>query len=194
MSTKSHFRQRDMVLRELLIATSTFLTCGLLLQTGAQYSAAGNTRACVEIRSVLSKAPHVVPARRRMSETLYVTLPATSSRCCCPASGPGSCWNIRRLFSPNMSFNYRLASLLLQWLAAVKSINTTPAFSLCRKLSSMYCVSSVTWSTVDLPRRKSACSRGSFGSTTGSMRLCRSYHAVQNLEWDAEQRVRSLGL
>ena len=56
--------------------------------------------------------------------------------------------------------------------AAVKSRNTTPAFSLCSKLSSMYCVSSVTWSTVDLPRRKPACSRGRCRSTTGSMRLC----------------------
>ena len=67
------WRQPDMVLREL---------CGLLLQTWAQYSAAGNTRACVEIRSVLTEAPQVVPARRRMSETLDVTFPATSSRFC----------------------------------------------------------------------------------------------------------------
>ena len=71
-----------MVSRELLIAMSTFFKCGLLLQTWAQYSAAGNTRACVEIRSVLAEAPQVVPARRRMSATLDVTLPATSSRCC----------------------------------------------------------------------------------------------------------------
>ena len=74
--------QPYMVRRELLIARSTFFTCGLLLQTGAQYSAAGNTRACVEIRSVLAEAPQVVPARRRMSATLDVTFPATSSRCC----------------------------------------------------------------------------------------------------------------
>ena len=53
-------RQPYMVIRELLIATSTFFTCGLLLQTGAHYSAAGNTRACVEIRSVLAEAPQVV--------------------------------------------------------------------------------------------------------------------------------------
>ena len=59
-----------MVRGELLIATSTFFTCGLLLQTGAYYSAAGNTRACVEIRSVFAEAPQVVPARRRMSEAL----------------------------------------------------------------------------------------------------------------------------
>ena len=71
-----------MVSRELLIAMSTFFKCGPLLQTGAQYSAAGNTRACVEIRSVLAEAPQVVPARRRMSATLDVSLPATSSRCC----------------------------------------------------------------------------------------------------------------
>ena len=58
-----------MVRRELLIATSTFFTCGLLLQTGAQYSAAGNTRTCVEIRSGLAEAPQVVPARRRKSAT-----------------------------------------------------------------------------------------------------------------------------
>ena len=60
-------RQPDMVRRELLIATSTFFTCGLKLQTAAQYSAAGNTRACVEIRSVLAEAPQIVSARRRMS-------------------------------------------------------------------------------------------------------------------------------
>ena len=71
-----------MVRRKLLIATSTFFTCGLLLQTGAQYSAAGNTRACVEIRSVLAEAPQVVPASRRTSEPLDVNFPATSSRCC----------------------------------------------------------------------------------------------------------------
>ena len=71
-----------MVRRELLIATSTFFTCGFLLQTGAHYSAAGNIRAFVEIRSVLAEAHQVVPARRRMRETLDVTFPATFSRCC----------------------------------------------------------------------------------------------------------------
>ena len=55
-------RQADMVRRELLIAASTFFTCGLLLQTGQQYSAAGKNRSCVEIRSVLVEAPQVVPA------------------------------------------------------------------------------------------------------------------------------------
>ena len=81
-STGDGLRQPDMVRSAMLIATSTFFTCGLLLQTGAQYSTAGNTRACVEIRSVLAEASQVVPARRRMSETLYVTFPATYSRCC----------------------------------------------------------------------------------------------------------------
>ena len=56
-----------MVRRELLIATSTFFTCGLLLQTRTQY---------------LAEAHQVVPARRRMGESLDVTFPATSSRCC----------------------------------------------------------------------------------------------------------------
>ena len=71
-----------MVCRELLIAMSTFFMYGLLLQTGAQYSAAGNTRAFLDIRSVLAEAPQVVPGRRRTSETLDVTFPATSSMCC----------------------------------------------------------------------------------------------------------------
>ena len=75
-------RQPDMVRRELLIATSTFFTCGLLLQTGAQYSAAGNTRACLEIRRVLAEAPQVVLARRTKSATLDVTFHATFSMCC----------------------------------------------------------------------------------------------------------------
>ena len=84
-NTRVGLRQPYMVRRELLIETSTFFTCfycGLLLQTGAQYSAAGNTRACVEICSVLAQAPQVVPARRRMSVNLDETFPATSSRCC----------------------------------------------------------------------------------------------------------------
>ena len=63
-----------MVSRELLIATSTLFTCRLLLQTWAKYSAGGDTRACVDILGVLAEALQVVPARRRMSETLDVTL------------------------------------------------------------------------------------------------------------------------
>ena len=121
-NTDVELRQRDMVRRELLIATTTFFTCGLLLQTGAQYSATVNTRACVEIRSVLAEAPQVVPARRRMSDTLDVTFPATSSRCCLTFSiwssrTPryfGACWNTRRLLSTNTPSS-RLASLLLRW-------------------------------------------------------------------------------
>ena len=62
-----------MVGRELLTATSPFLTCMLLLQTGERYSAPENIGALVEIGSVLAEAPHVVPARRRMSATLDVT-------------------------------------------------------------------------------------------------------------------------
>ena len=121
-NTRDGLRQPEMVRRELLIATSTFFTYGLLLQTGAQYSAAGNTRACVEIRSVLAEAPQVVPARRRMSATLDVTFPATSSRCCLKFSirsrrTPryfGACCHTRRLLSTNTSSS-RFASLLLRW-------------------------------------------------------------------------------
>ena len=36
----------------------------------------------MEIRCVLTEAPQFVPARRRMSDTPDVTLPATSPRCC----------------------------------------------------------------------------------------------------------------
>ena len=42
------FRHPVMIRRALLIATSTFFACGLLLHTGAQYSAAEKTRAWVE--------------------------------------------------------------------------------------------------------------------------------------------------
>ena len=77
--------------RELLIATSTFFTCGLLLQTGAHHSAAGNNRAFVEIRSVLAEGHQVVSAIRRMRETLDVTFPATSSRCCLKFRASGIC-------------------------------------------------------------------------------------------------------
>ena len=80
-NTGVDLRQPHMVRRELLIATSTYFTCGLLLQTGVQCSTAENTRACEEIHSLLADAPEVVPAIRRMSETLDVSLPATSSRC-----------------------------------------------------------------------------------------------------------------
>ena len=68
-NTGAGLRQPYMVRTELFIATSTFFTCGLLLKTGAQYSATGNTRACVETRIVLAEAPQVVPARRRVSAT-----------------------------------------------------------------------------------------------------------------------------
>ena len=57
--------------------------------------------------------------------------------------------------------------------AADRSRSTTPAFSRVWKVSSMSWVMRVTWSTVDLPRRKPACSLGSCGSMTGSRRACR---------------------
>ena len=52
--------------------------------------------------------------------------------------------------------------------AAVRSRRTMPAFSPRWKESLMSWVRRVTWSMVDFPRRKPACSFGSFGSITGS--------------------------
>ena len=63
--------------------------------------------------------------------------------------------------------------------AAVRSSRTTPAFSPRWKVSSMSRVRNVTWSTVDLPRRKPAWSFGSFGSITGSRRAVRTI-----VRWD----------
>ena len=77
--------------------------------------------------------------------------------------------------------------------AAVKSRNTTPAFSLCWKLSPMYCVSGDTWSTVDLPWWKPACSRGSCGSTTGSTRLCINLSRILNGTQSSEMGLYDLG-
>ena len=45
------------------IAVSSFLTCVLLHQTGAQYSAVDRTRACLEMHIGSVAASHVVPAR-----------------------------------------------------------------------------------------------------------------------------------
>ena len=112
------FRHPVMIRRALFIATSTLLACGLLHQTGAQYSAAEKTRAWVDIRSVLAEAPQVVPARRRIRATLDVTLALTSSRCCLKVSVRssrtprylGACWTTRRLLSTRTS-----SSLLPLW-------------------------------------------------------------------------------
>ena len=54
--------------------------------------------------------------------------------------------------------------------AAVRSSRTTPAFYPTWKVSSMSWVRRVTWSVVDFPRPKPACSLGSCGSMTGSRR------------------------
>ena len=69
-----------------------------------------------------------------------------------------------------------------------------PAFSLCSKLSSMYCVSIVTWPTVYLPWRKQACSRGSRWSTTGSMRLCNNLSRILNGMQSREMSLYDLGV
>ena len=68
-------RHPETVRRASLRAVSSFFTCGLRHQTGAQYSAAVKTRASVEMRSVLVVATHVVPASRRISAVQAVVLP-----------------------------------------------------------------------------------------------------------------------
>ena len=64
----------------------------------------------------------------------------------------------------------------------LSSPETLPPLSRCAEscMSSMYCVSCVTWSTVYIPRRNPACFRGSCGSTTGSMRQCINLSRILN--------------
>ena len=54
--------------------------------------------------------------------------------------------------------------------AAVRSTNTSPAFFLASKKSSMFWVNRTTWSTADFPRQNPACSLGRSRSIFGSMR------------------------
>ena len=68
-----------------------------------------------------------------------------------------------------------------------------PHFLVVLKVASMSCVSSVTWSTVDPPRRKPACSRGSCGLTTGSMRLCINLSRILNGTQSSEMDLYDLG-
>ena len=56
-------RDPETVRKELVSATSSFFLCGLLHQTGAQYSAAEKTRAWVKMRKIFVAAPKVVLAR-----------------------------------------------------------------------------------------------------------------------------------
>ena len=57
----------------------------------------------------------------------------------------------------------------------------------------MYCVSSVTLSTVDLPRRKPACFGGTCGSTIVSMRLCINLSRILNGTQSSEMGLSDLG-
>ena len=72
----------ETVRMELFSASSCFFVCGLLYQTGAQYSKAEKTRAWVEMRSVFVAASQVVPARRCIRETQDVFFADIFSRCC----------------------------------------------------------------------------------------------------------------
>ena len=51
----------------------------------------------------------------------------------------------------------------------------------------------MTWSTVDLPRRRPACSRGSCGSTTGSTQLCINLSRIFNRTQNSEMGLYDLG-
>ena len=75
-------RDPETVRKELFSATPSFFVCGLLHQTGTQYSAAEKTRAWVEMRRVFVAAPQVVLARRRIRETRDVVFADIFSRCC----------------------------------------------------------------------------------------------------------------
>ena len=68
-------RHPETVCRAVLRAVSSLWMWELRHQTGAQYSALENTRASVEMRSVCVEAPHVVPARRRISAAREAALP-----------------------------------------------------------------------------------------------------------------------
>ena len=76
------FRLPAIIRRALLMKTSIFFTCGLLLQAGMQYSVAEKARACVDIYSILAEALHIIPTGCRMSKTLDIILALTSSKCC----------------------------------------------------------------------------------------------------------------
>ena len=78
----------------------------------------------------------------------------------------------------------------------LSSSETLPQPSRCAE-SSLRCISSVllkyTWSTVDLPRRKPACSRGRCGSTTGSMQLSVNLSRILNGMQCSEMGMYDLG-
>ena len=103
-------RQLEMILKVLLRVISSLLMCGLLHQTGVQYSAAENTRAWVEMRRVFIAVHHVVPVRWQISATRAVVFALTLTRCClnvniCLSFTPkfvGADWNCGLMLSTMM--------------------------------------------------------------------------------------------
>ena len=61
-------RQPEIFRNAAWMVVSILEVCLFLSHTGAQYSAAENTRAWVDNRSVFVAAPHIVPARLRIKE------------------------------------------------------------------------------------------------------------------------------
>ena len=68
--------------RELLMATSPLLKCGLLLQTWTQYSDADITKACVEIPCVLISASHSLTYLHKHTHTYARTHARTLAHTC----------------------------------------------------------------------------------------------------------------
>ncbi|XP_061923175.1 uncharacterized protein mlphb [Entelurus aequoreus] len=115
-------RHPETVRRALLRATSNFFTWALRHQTGAQYSAAENTRASADMCSVFVVAPHVVPASRRIRAARALVFALALCRCCLNVSVlssftpryVGTGWDCNRALS-TMMFISRAASMLLTW-------------------------------------------------------------------------------
>ena len=74
-------RSRDSA-QELFSDKSSFFLCGLLHQTGAQYSAVEKTRAWVEMRRVFVAAPQVVQGDLGYCFQGPVELHSKVRRCC----------------------------------------------------------------------------------------------------------------
>ena len=98
------------------------------------------------------------------------------SRPCCPPLVPST--KLRPETSPTMKCTICLSGSIRRSFrvtprchtvsyAAVRSTRTAPAVSLASKQSLTPCVSRVTWSTVDRPLRKPACSWGSWDQWWG---------------------------
>ena len=92
----------EIVHMALLRAASSLWVWELQHQTGARYSTAEKTSACVEICRVIIAALHVVPASQSISAAHDVTFAVNFSRC----------W---RYISERSSFTQRYIGVALNW-------------------------------------------------------------------------------